>query len=306
MWVTFLSKQAVGAASPLVLAGLGELVAQKAGVINVGIEGLMLVGCLAAYAGAGASGSGMEGVLAAAGAGAALAMVFALATVFLRADQIVTGTAVNLLAVGIVGTAWRWVEARFPVLPAGAGFEVAPIPRLAGLPLVGPVFFQQFGLTYALGALAVVVWAVLRFTRGGLVIRALGDSPEACDAAGISVRWARAGCVVFAGALAGMAGAYLSIMRTHSFTTGATGGRGFLVLALVIFGRWNVWGLVAGCFLFGGVEALEQYWQAGPPPAWLSLHAFGMLPYVATLVALAVLTRHRKGPAFLGKPWPEG
>lgn len=299
--ITYLSKQAVSAATPLVLAGVGELVAQRAGVINVGIEGLMLVGCLAAYAGAGIAGSGPAGVGAGAVAGMLLAAIFALATLWLRADQIVSGTALNLLALGIVGLAWRSVETLLPVLPPGATFDPWALPGLSRLGFFGPVLFQQHTLTYLLGLLVLTTWAFLRFTRAGLILRALGDSPAACAAAGVPVPWVRTACVLFAGLCAGAAGSYLSIMRTHIFSLGSTGGRGFLVLALVIFGRWNIWGLTAGCFLFGLVDALQEFLQAGARGTQIPGDFFLLLPYLATLVALTILTRHSRGPAALGK-----
>jgi general nucleoside transport system permease protein len=299
----FIAHQAVSAATPLILAGVGELAAQRSGVINVGIEGLMLVGCLAAYTGASVHAAGYDGVYDAATAGMLLAAVFAIATIWCRADQIVTGTALNFLALGITGTIWKTLSGPLATLPDSAGFDILPLAPLHHIPVLGPIFFEQFSLTYFLGGLLLLAWIVLRFTRAGLIIRALGESPDACAAAGIRVRTWRTACALFAGATAGAAGAYLSIMQTHTFTLGAVGGRGFLVLALVIFGRWNIFSLAAGCFLFGAIDAFQQHLQAGPHPAWIPAYAFPMLPYLATLLALALLSRHHQGPTNLGKPY---
>ena len=302
--ILFIAHQGISAATPLALAGAGELTAQRAGVINVGIEGLMLVGCLGGYIGAAYAG-GPAGIAAAALAGMSLAAIFSVATIWCRADQIVSGTALNFVAIGIAGTVWQILSQRLGTLPADAGFATVPLPGLSRIPFLGHIFFNQYSLTYCLGLVLILLWAVLRFTRGGLIIRALGEAPDACAAAGVRVRLWRTACVLFAGASAGIAGAYLSIMRTHTFTLGAVGGRGFLVLALVIFGRWNVWTTAAGCFLFGALDAFQEHLQAGTHPDWIPAYAFPMLPYVATLLALALFSRHSKGPACLGKPWPE-
>ncbi len=304
---TFVLKEAVTAAVPLVLAGYGELVNERAGIINVGIEGLMLMGCIGGFGVALLTGSAWLGVGGAVGAGVALAAVFALATVWFRADQVVAGTALTLLASGLSTTVWTALQPRLaPGAAIPALFEPVTLPpALTRIPLIGPALFAQYGLFYVVFALGVLLWIGLRGTRAGLIIRALGDLPEACQAAGIRVRVWRTGCLLFAGACAGLAGAYLSIMRTHSFNVNMTGGQGFLVLALVIFGRWSVGGLVAGALLFGGLDGLQAYLRGPASPIALPHQLFEMLPYVATLAALAVMARGRPGPAFLGRPWPE-
>ncbi|MEI8197270.1 MAG: ABC transporter permease [Phycisphaerae bacterium] len=311
----FIMQQAVTASVPLTLAGIGELVAERAGIINVGLEGLMLIGCIAAYAGAAFHGVGYHGILAAAAAGMILAALFAWVTIWARADQIVAGTAINLLAAGLSATAWAYLEPRIVDLPASAGFVRTPIPGLAQWPIIGPIFFDQYGLCYVLGTLLLAVWLLLARTRAGLILRSLGEAPDACDALGLPVRWWRTGAVLFSGLTAGVAGSYLAIMRNHQFTPDMTGGQGFLVLALVIFGRWSIPGLLLGCLFFGALESLQQFLQGSEPfRQFLLLHLgierlpyqlFKMLPYVAALLALALFTRGQGGPAALGKPWPE-
>jgi simple sugar transport system permease protein len=289
--VLSIAQAACLSATPLVLAGLGELVAERAGVINVGIEGLMLTGCIAAFAVGVVSGSGALAVGAAVLASAGLAAIFALATVRAKVDQIVCGMAINLLAVGASGLAWQVLQ--------GTGHD--ELPESAQF---APLLFGQYGIAYATVALALLLWAALKWTRGGLIVRALGDAPDACAAAGIGVlRW-RFLCVVAAGACAGAAGSYLSVMRVHKFLPDMTGGKGFLVLALVIFGRWHVGGLIAGCLLFGALDSLQQHLQ-GSGDGGIPYQAYKALPYVMALVALAALTRSAPGPARLGQPWPE-
>ena len=308
-----IAAQAVTAAVPLALAGLGELAAQRSGVLNVGIEGLMLAGCIAGYAGAVLSGHAAVGLISAVVAGATLAALFALVTVRLRADQIVAGMAINLLAVGLSGTAWLVLQNHgYGDLTAEAGFtrrgfmlfgsDVAG--WLSALPVLGPVLFAHYGLCHVVIVLACALWWMLRATRAGLVLKALGESPDACAAAGIDVQRWRTLTVIAAGGCAGAAGAYLSIMRTHGFTPLMTGGAGFLVLALVIFGRWSVPGLIAGCLLFGALDSLQQHLQGLGYNDVVPYQAFRAMPYVVALLALAVLRKANAGPAALGQPWP--
>jgi len=302
--IVIVLQSAVTAAVPLLLAGTGELIAERAGIINVGIEGLMLCGCIAAFAGGVLSGSPWIGLGAALIASMVLAALFAVATVWARTEQIVTGMAVNLLAVGVSGTAWRILQARgFDQLPASAGWERLHVPFLGDVPLLGPIVMDHYALWFvAVALIAVLAWLDRR-TRAGLIIRALGDAPAACAAAGIDVRRWRIGALIFAGALAGAAGAYLSIMRTHGFAPDMTGGQGFLVLALVIFGRWRLRGLLLGCLLFGLLDAVQQQLQGAGFTNTVPWQWFRMLPYVAALVALAAWRRGGAGPVFLGRPW---
>jgi ABC-type uncharacterized transport system permease subunit len=299
----------VASAVPLMLAGCGELVAERAGVINVGIEGLMLTGCISGFAVAAASGSCWLGLGAAVAAGVALAGLFAAATVWLRADQIVAGMALNLLAVGLSGTLYQALQEHQLVhLAAGQGFERGQLPGAAFLiavPLIGALVADQYGLAYATALLCAAVRWALPATRAGLVLRALGEAPAACAAAGFSVRGWRTWCVLFAGGCCGAAGAYLSIMRTHTFVPLMTGGKGFLVLALVIFGRWRIGGLVAGCLCFGALDGLQEGLQGGGLGRFIPYQALQALPYLVALIALGLLGRSANAPPQLGQPWPE-
>ncbi|MEK7411898.1 MAG: ABC transporter permease [Planctomycetota bacterium] len=291
-----LIQSALIVAVPLLLAGTGELIAQRTGVINVGLEGLILAGCIGGYTGACLSGNPWLGLACAIAAGVVGALVFALATVWARADQIVVGMAMNLLAIGGAGTAWHALQdSGHATLPAAAGFA-----RLGG-----PMPLDQYGLGWFAVALIIATWWMLARTRTGLALRALGEAPEACVAAGIDVRRWRTLAVISAGACAGLAGAYLSIMRTHGFAPGMSGGIGFLVLALVIFGRWRIGGLAIGCLGFGLLDAGQQQLQSAGAAGTVSHQLLRATPYLAALVALAVLRGGDGGPSKLGRPWPE-
>jgi general nucleoside transport system permease protein len=311
--VVIIAAQAVTAAVPLILAGVGETVAQRAGVLNVGIEGLLLTGCIAGFLGAVLSGSAWIGLIAAIVAGASLAAVFAWVTVVMQCDQIVAGMAINLLAIGGSGTAWSVAQANgYAELPAVAGFSRGAIPFvspathawLVDLPLVGPLMLDQYAIVWAVLIIAVGMWWILRSTRIGVVVQALGDAPDACAAQGINVwRW-RMLVVIFAGALAGGAGAYLSIMRTHGFSSLMTGGMGFVILALVIFGRWRIGGIVLAALGFGVIEGIQSHLQSRGLTTAVPYQVFQALPFVVALMALAMMRRGTSGPQMLGIPWP--
>lgn len=307
-----IAAQAVTAAAPLVLSGIGETLAQRAGVLNVGIEGLLLTGCIAGFTGAALSGCGWIGLASAIVMGALVAALFAWATVVMRCDQIVAGMAMNLLAVGGSGTVWLVAQGNGHAdLSVEAGFSRGIVPGvsvetqrwLADLPLIGPVVFGQYGLAAVTVVLAVAAWWVLTRTRIGVVIQALGDAPDACAANGIAVRRWRVGLVILAGVLAGAAGAYLSIMRTHGFNPLMTGGMGFVILALVIFGRWHIGGLIAACLGFGVIDALQSHFQSSGLNAVLPYQLFQALPFIVALLALAFMRRGASGPRMLGVPY---
>ena len=313
MLVVVLMAQAVTAAVPIMLAGIGELCAQRAGVLNVGIEGLMLTGCIGGFLGAALSGHAFIGLIVAISAAAVLAALFAWVTIVMRTDQMVAGMAINLLAVGVSGTAWLIAQNHgFAELPADAGFSRSAIPFidplaqawLRDLPLIGPLFFDQYVLVPLTLVAAVAAWWMLRSTRTGLIIHALGDAPDACAAAGIAVRRWRFAMVMIAGGMAGAAGAYLSIMRTHGFSPMMTGGNGFVVLALVIFGRWRVLGLAAACLGFGFIDALQSHLQSRGLNQVVPYQLFQALPFIVALLALALMRRGTNGPRTLGQIWP--
>jgi ABC-type uncharacterized transport system permease subunit len=297
--VEALLEAALRLAAPLLLAALGELVVERAGVVNIGIEGMMLVGAFAAFAVACATGSPLAGVAAAAAAAAALGALFAAAAVLGRADQIVVGTAVNLLALGATGLGLR---ALFPAgAPEAPGLADAALPGLAALPGVGAVLFRQSPFAYAGLALCAAVALFLGRTRAGLVLRAVGEAARAADAEGVRVAAVRVAAVLFGAAAAGVAGATLTLSQSHVFTEGMTAGRGFIALTVVIFGRWRPLGVLGAALFFGLASALQFRLQARgvalPYPVFL------MFPYAVTLLVLAFFAGGARAPGDLARPY---
>jgi ABC-type uncharacterized transport system permease subunit len=288
----------VRVATPLLLAALGEMLAERGGVINLGVEGAMLCGALAAALGA-ASGGAWTGLAASAVAGLALATVFALAAIGARADQIISGTATTLLAVGLTGAVY---QAAFG--SAGAGLSLptlapVPIPGLADVPIIGPAFFHQPVTTYLALVAVPLCWSFLFRTRTGLALRAVGESPEHARAAGVAARRLQFAATVTGGAFAGLAGGTLVLAQVGTFAERMTAGRGFIAIAIVVLGRWHPVGVLGAALLFGAATALQFVFQAMGLAVPYQL--FLMLPYVLTLLLLAGLVGGVKAPAALGR-----
>lgn len=272
--------------TPLLYASLGELVAERAGVLNIGLEGMVLTGAFFAFLGTYLTDSLLVGVLVGLGAGAVVAAIMALLAIQGRADQIVVGVGLNLLALGVTTFAFREVfsgqaEVHLDRLP------VAPIPGLSRIPVLGPALFRQTIMVYAAFLLVGLAWFVLQRTRWGLAIRAAGERPAAADTAGVSVARVRWAGELVAGALAGVAGAFLSVGQLGLFIEGMSAGRGFLALAAVIFGGWRPLGVLAACLVFGAADALQLRLQAEatvPRQVWLlvAIVASGYLLLSAT------------------------
>lgn len=294
----------MNAGTPLLLAALGVVVSERSGVVNLGIEGMMLVAAVAGFAVTLASGQYWLGFIAGAAAGAAMALLFAALTLGLLTNQYATGLALALLGAGL--SAFIGVPLQGQTLPTRGADG---IPQLRDLPFLGPALFAQHWLVYASLALAAsVAWFVFR-TRGGLTLRAVGEEPEAAHALGYRVRLIRCAALVFGGACAGLAGAYLSMIYTPLWAEGMVAGRGWIALALVTFATWRPGRVVLGAYLFGGVTMLQFYLQGRGvevAPQWLA-----MTPYVATIVVLALISRNLRWirlnvPASLGKPFTPG
>jgi ABC-type uncharacterized transport system permease subunit len=289
----------VVAATPLIYAALGELVAERAGVLNLGVEGMMLVGALAAFAVGVSTGSLLAGFAAAAGASMLLALVFAFLTVSLQTNQVATGLALTLFGVGLSAFAGR----RFAGLPI-EGIHPMPIPWLKDLPFVGPLLFRFDAAVYGSILLYFVVNHVLYRTHPGLQLRAVGESPSTAHALGQPVTRTRYLAVLFGGATSGIAGAYLSTGLTPMWVEGISAGRGWIALALVVFATWKPLRVLLGAYLFGGVTILQLHAQAlgvSVPSEILS-----MLPYAATILVLVLICRDPKNillnqPASLGR-----
>lgn len=289
---------AIRIATPLLWAAVGELLAQRGGVINLSIEGAMLAGCLAAALGA-AGGEPWTGVAAAALAGMAVATVFALVAVWGRGDQIIAGTAITLGAIGLTGVIYR---AAFGTVGAGLDLPTlgpVDVPLLRGIPLLGQVLFGQPLMTYlALAAVPAAGWALYR-TRWGLELRATGEAAEAANARGVPVRWRQAQGLLLAGACAGLAGATLVLAQVGTFAERMTAGRGFIAIAIVVLGRWRPLGVLLASLLFGVTTALQFVFQSLGLDVPYQL--FLMLPYLVALVALAGVVGRVRAPAGLGR-----
>jgi simple sugar transport system permease protein len=275
-----LLEAALRLAAPLLLAALGELLVERAGVVNIGVEGTMLCGAFAGFAAAAASGSPVAGAAAAIAAGAAVGALFAAFAVVRGADQIVVGAAVNLLALGSTALAARALYGGAP--------PSAPVLPAAAAPAV------------AIGLVPLLAW-FLSGTRRGLRLRAVGERARAADAEGVSVSGVRIAAAIAGGALAGLAGAALSISQSNTFTEGMTAGRGFIALAVVIFGRWRPGGVLLAALFFGAAMALQPRLQASGSA--IPYQASLMLPYVVTLLVLAFASGRARAPGDLGRPY---
>jgi simple sugar transport system permease protein len=296
-----LASSMVVMAMPLLLAALGELIAERAGVINIGLEGLVLAGAFAAMAVAHATGSSALGLGAALGAGLALGGLFAFFVVVLNANQVVAGAALNLLAVGLTGVAYRSAFGVTGTALTISGAAPVEIPLLASIPVVGRAFFVQPLLAYAALALVPLLAFLFSATLPGLALRMVGENPRAAEAQGVAVRTIRAVALLACGTLAAAAGAYLALAYARTFVEGMSAGRGFIALAIVIVGRWSPWGCLAAALFFGFVTALQFHFQA------LGLDVpyqfFLILPYVLTLLVLAGFAGRVHAPAALGQAY---
>ena len=283
----------------IALTALGEMVSQRAGVMNVGVEGIMLFAAFLAAAGAVYTGSPWGGVALALAGALALAAVHAVFAIYLRADQIVSGLALVLLGAGLSGVGYRLTIGQTPVsIPSFSPIDAGP---LREIPVVGPVLFGHTLLVYVAVAIALALaWAMPR-TSWGLELRACGENPQAADAAGINVNRYRCAAVLFGGAMAGLGGTFLVLAQVNAFVEGMVAGRGFIAIACVVFGGWRpLWVLVA-CMGFGLADALQirlQTWYPAIPYQFLM-----MLPYLLALATLTALASRSMGPAALGIPF---
>jgi simple sugar transport system permease protein len=302
-WVA-ITASAIGAATPLIYAALGELVTERAGVLNLGVEGMMLVGAITGFAVGVATGSLLLGYAAAALAGASMALLFALLTLSLQTNQVATGLALTLFGVGVSAFAGRG----FVGMPIARLPQIS-IPVLTKLPVIGELLFHYDALVYLSVALCALIAWLLKATRIGLRLRAVGEVPAVAHALGEPVILIRYLAVLFGGAMSGIAGAYLSTAVTPMWVEGMSAGRGWIALALVVFGTWKPWRVLAGAYLFGAVTVLQLYAQG------LGVHIpsefLSMLPYAATIVVLVVICRDPRmillnRPASLGRSYHSG
>jgi general nucleoside transport system permease protein len=289
------------AATPLVLAATGELVTERSGVLNLGVEGMMIVGAIGGFAAMIATRSVVLALLAAMLAGAVMAALFAVLVLTLRANQVASGLALTMFGLGLsalLGQGYSGLSA-----PA---FPQLDIPGLTDLPFVGKLLFGQDLLVYLSLALVLAVAWVLKRTRLGLVIRAIGENHDAAHAIGYPVIACRYLATLFGGAMAGLGGAYLSLVVTPLWVERMTAGRGWIALAIVVFAAWRPWRVLLGGYLFGGITVLQLHSQA--VGVKIDAQLLSMLPYLATIVVLVVISRDAirlrlSAPACLGKPF---
>ncbi len=291
------------AATPLTLAALGGVMSERSGVVNIALEGIMLTSAFVGYAVAFATHNLWLGVLAAVGAGMAIASLHAVLSVSLLVDQIVSGTVINILAVGITGVYYRTYIQQTNL--AGPGIlPVWKVPLAEQIPVLGSIFFRGQPITFAMLLLIVVIHLVLFHTVWGLRTRACGEHPLAADTVGINVYFVRYANVIISGALAGLGGAYFSLQEIGNFLPNMTGGRGFIALAAMIFGKWTPVGSFAASLLFACADALGARLQFYKVP--LPFQFLGMLPYVLTIVVVAGAMGRAIAPAAVGRPYRKG
>jgi len=282
------------AATPILLAGLGELVVEKSGVLNLGVEGMMITGAVCGFAVAVMTGNAGVGFVGAAIAGAAMALLFGLLTQILLANQVATGLGLTLFGLGLsalIGQGYVGVRA-----PRMARIE---IPVLSDIPWLGRALFSHDPMVYVAIALVAGVWWFLRYSRAGLILRAVGENHHAAHALGYRVVTVRLAALAFGGACAGLGGAYLSLVRVPAWTEGMTAGAGWIALALVVFSAWRPWRLLLGAYLFGGIVVLQLNLQAAGvriPVEYLS-----MSTYLITILVLVIISSGR-GRAALNAP----
>jgi general nucleoside transport system permease protein len=288
----------IAASTPLLLAASGELVVERSGVLNLGVEGMMIIGAACGFAGAYMSGSTVVGALCGILAGAALAAIFGILTLGLAVNQVATGLALTILGVGLSGLIGKGFVGQKIALTSHLY-----LPFLTDLPAVGRILFGEDPFVYVSIALIIGIWLFLYRTRAGLVLRAVGDNHASAHALGYPVLRIRMLAVLFGGACAGLGGAFLPLAYTPFFIPGMTAGRGWIALALVVFASWRPLRLVGGAYLFGAVSILQLHTQAlglGVPPQLMSA-----LPYLATVIVLVLISRTRgtagsAAPACLG------
>ena len=292
----------IGAATPLLLAALGELVTEKAGVLNLGVEGMMIVGAITGFAVALSTGSATLGILAAAASGILMSLLFGVLTLTLLANQVATGLALTIFGIGLSSL----IGANFVGTPVDR-LPVLPIPVLSDIPVIGPALFNHDALVYvSIVATVAITWFLGR-TRAGMILRAVGESDISAHSIGHDVIRVRYLAVMFGGLMAGIAGAFLSLGVTPMWIEGMTAGRGWIALALVVFASWRPYRVLIGAYLFGGVSILQLYAQ-GVGGVGIPSQVFSMLPYLATIIVLTIISagpwRGRlDAPACLGRPF---
>ncbi|MZP29220.1 ABC transporter permease [Heliobacterium undosum] len=288
-------------ATPFLLAALGEMFVQRSGVYNLGVEGVMLMGAFLGFFVTLTAGNPYMGLLTSLAIGAVMGLLMGLVSVTLKAEQGISGIGLYMLGWGLSGLFYRLYVGGITGIE---GLQPQPIPLLEKIPVLGPVLFQHNIIVYLAFLLVPLAWVVLFKTSWGLKVRAVGTTPEAADTLGVSVDKVRYQCLILGSMLAGLAGAALTVGNTHMFADNITAGRGFIAIALVYFGRWNPWGILAGSLLFSMADSFQLFVQVLGIQFPYELAV--IMPYVVTIIALAVTFGRVWAPAALGRPYERG
>ncbi|GHE05613.1 ABC transporter permease [Defluviimonas sp. 20V17] len=282
------------ASTPILLAAIGELVAEKSGVLNLGVEGMMIMGAICGFVAAVHTGSPVAGFVGGALGGVAMSLLFAFLTQILLSNQVATGLALTLFGLGLsalIGQGYNGVRP-----PQTDDLNFGP---LGHIPVLGPILFQHDWVVYLSLILVAGTWAVLRYSRAGLILRAVGENHDAAHALGYRVRMVRTLALMFGGACAGLGGAYISLVRVPQWSDGMTAGAGWIALAIVVFASWRPWRVLLGAYIFGGVTVLQLRLQAAGIA--IPVQILSMAPYLITILVLVIMSAKR-GRAAIGAP----
>jgi simple sugar transport system permease protein len=295
-------QRAMVAGTPLLLATTGEVICERSGILNLGVEGVMAMGAVTAFIVTITTGQPWLGVLVAIGAGMAISIIHAFASITLQANQVVSGLALTMLGLGLSGMLGKPYVGK----PLSVKMEDWHIPYLADIPYLGKILFTQSPFFYLAILLALVAWFFLERTRLGIQIRSTGENPKATETQGVNVSRLRYISVLIGGGFSGLAGAHLSISYSKSWIEGMTAGRGWIAIALTIFALWNPGRAIWAAFLFGGIFVVQYLMQ----PLGISPNFLAMLPYLSTLIILLLISlrdpRKLNAPAMLGEPYKRG
>jgi simple sugar transport system permease protein len=296
------SQRALIAGTPLLLGTIGEVICERSGILNLGVEGVMAIGAVTAFIVTFLSNNPWLGLLAAVIVGMLISITHAYASITLQSNQVVSGLALTMLGLGISGLIGKPYVGK----PLVIKMNLMPVPMLSDIPFIGPIFFNQSPFFYMAVLLAIAAWFTLNYTKVGIKIRATGENPKAAETQGVNVSLIKYACVIIGGGFSGLAGANLSISYSKSWIEGMTAGRGWIVIALTIFALWNPMRAIIGAFLFGGIFVLQYLLQ----PLGISPNFLAMLPYITTLFVLLMVglkdSKRLNAPAMLGEPYKRG
>lgn len=286
--------------TPILLAAIGEIYAERSGILNLGCEGMMLMGAFGGYAFSLYTGNHLAGIVFGGIVGGIFGLLMAFLCVTLRTDQVVNGVAISILSIGLSAFLFRTCLGEAAGVTVGK-LDIIPVPLFSQIPVIGPILFIHHIMVYVTFVLAILLGIILFRTTWGLNVRAVGENPRAADSLGINVSLTRYACVIFAGMMAGIGGATLVLGELGRFSYGVTTGRGWIAVVLVIFSTWNPYKLLGATLLFSGADALQLRLQGigvGIPPQFLL-----MLPYIIAIIMLIAIARRAITPAALGKPY---